>query len=159
MTEQYQLDRSDRLLLRALQDDARATLADLARKINLSVSQTQRRLRRLEDQGFITGYQAALDSAAVGLEVTAYVEVTLSRQNTDSAEQFHEAVQGIDAILECHRVSGDADYLLRVVAPSLKEYSSFAQTTIMDIPQVDRLRSLVVFESPKDSRRLPIPGI
>ena len=150
------LTRADGQILAMLQKDARATLADLAEAAHLSVSQTQRRLKRLEERGVISGYSARVDPAALGLEVQAYAEVTLTRQDTDSVQRFHEAVQRIPEIIECHRVSGDADYLLRVLAPDLKGYSRLAQTVIVAIPEVDRLRSLIVFESFKNTVEVPL---
>lgn len=156
MPDSPSLSRADTRILRHLQQHARATLAEIAEAASLSVSQTQRRLKRLEESGVITGYAARVDAAAVGLEVEAYVQVTLNRQDTDSVQSFHTAVQSIPEIIECHRVSGDADYLLRVVAPDLKGYSRLAQTTIVAIPQVDRLRSLIVFESFKNTSEVPL---
>lgn len=150
------LSRADHAILGLLQQNSRATLAELASAAHLSVSQTQRRLKRLERQRVITAYAARLDAASVGLEVEAFVEVTLKKQDTQSVQRFHETVRGIPEIIECHRVSGDADYLLRVVAPDLKGYSRLAQTTIVAIEEVDRLRSLIVFESFKNTTELPL---
>ena len=149
-------NRTDCQILGILQKNARATLAEIAEAAHLSVSQTQRRLKRLEEKGVIVGYAARVDAAAVGLEVEAYAEVTLKKQDTGSVQRFHSAVQEIPEIIECHRVSGDADYLLRVVAPDLKGYSRLAQTTIVAIPEVDRLRSLIVFESFKNTTEIPL---
>lgn len=156
MADHPPLSRADALILATLQKDARATLAEVADAAHLSVSQTQRRLKRLEKAGVITGYAARVDTAAVGLEVEAFAEVTLNRQDTKSVQRFHDAVRAIPEIIECHRVSGDADYLLRVVAPDLKGYSRLAQTTIVAIPEVDRLRSLIVFESFKNTTEVPL---
>lgn len=149
-------NRADCQIIAILQKNARATLAEIADAAHLSVSQTQRRLKRLEEAGVILGYVARVDATAVGLEVEAYAEVTLNRQDTDSVQRFHSAVQAIPEIIECHRVSGDADYLLRVVAADLKGYSRLAQTTIVAIPEVDRLRSLIVFESFKNTTEIPL---
>lgn len=156
MPDHIALTRADARILALVQRDARATLADIAEAAHLSVSQTQRRLKRLEQSGVIAGYAARVDPAAVGLEVVAYAEVTLTRQDTDSVQRFHDAVQAIPEIIECHRVSGDADYLLRVLAPDLKGYSRLAQTTIVAIPEVDRLRSLIVFETFKNTTEIPL---
>lgn len=156
MTANSTLKPADSQILQFLQRNGRATLAEIAEAAHLSVSQTQRRLRRLEEHGVITGYAARVDPAMAGLEVEAYAEVTLNRQDTDSVQRFHDAVQAIPEIIECHRVSGDADYLLRVVAPDLKGYSRLAQTTIVAIPEVDRLRSLIVFESFKNTTEIPL---
>jgi len=146
----------DRCLIEILQNNARTTLAEMAEQVHLSISQTQRRLKRLEEDGVIRGYSARIDAAAVGMGVMTFAEVTLKNQATDSAEKFHRAIRDIPQILECHRVSGDCDYLLKILSADLKEYSRFAQTTLMAIPQVNRLRSLIVFESPKDTAHVPV---
>lgn len=151
-----ELDKTDRKILDVLQSDARATLSDLATTVHLSVSQAQRRLKRLESSEAITAYVARVDPTALGLEVAAFVEVTLESQGTASAEGFHQAVSRIPEITECHRISGSADYLLRVVTTDLKAYSRLAQTVLLAIPGVDRLRSNIVFESPKDTTKLPV---
>lgn len=156
MSVSIKINRADSQILACLQHDGRATLAEIAAAAHLSVSQTQRRLKRLEENGVISGYTARVSPAAIGLEVEAYAEVTLSKQDTNSVLRFHDAIQAIPEIIECHRVSGDADYLLRVVAPDLKGYSRLAQMTIVAIPEVDRLRSLIVFESFKNTSQLPL---
>lgn len=150
------LGRVDRSLIQILQNNARATLAEMAEQVHLSISQTQRRLKRLEEDGVIRGYSARIDAAAVGLGVMTFAEVTLKTQTTDSADKFHSAIRDIPQILECHRVSGDSDYLLKILSADLQEYSRFAQTTLMAIPQVNRLRSLIVFESAKDTAIIPV---
>ncbi len=150
------IDKTDRKILAAIQVNARATLSDLADSVHLSVSQVQRRLKRLENTNVITAYIARLDPAALGFEVAAFAEVTLKTQDTNAAEAFHRAVHLIPEIVECHRISGDADFLLRVVATDLKGYSRLAQTKILAVPEVARLRSNIVFESPKDTTELPV---
>lgn len=152
------IDKADRAILAALQTDSRATLADLAAVAHLSVSQVQRRVKRLEEDDLIAEYTARLNAAKLGYEVAAFVEVTLNAQDTSAAEAFHQAVRRIPEITECHRVSGDADYLIRVVATDLKGYSRLAQEKILGITQVHRIRSHIVFESPKDTTALPLTG-
>ncbi len=150
------LDQIDAKILTLLQDDARATLNEISSQVHMSTSQVQRRIRRLEEAAVVLGYTARIDAAAVGLEVGAFVEVTLDAQDARAADAFHKAIRAIPEVLECHRVSGDADYLLRIVTEDLKGYSSFAQETILAIPQVGRLRSMIIFESPKDTTTLPL---
>lgn len=150
------LDDADRELLSFLQVSARATLSEMAAHIHLSVSQTQRRLKRLEERGAVLAYVARLDPEQIGLGVMAYVDVVLRSQETNAAENFHRAIEQIPHVVECHRVSGDSDYLLKVVAGDLKSYSRLAQTAIMAIPEVERLQSRIVFETAKDGAPLPV---
>lgn len=150
------LNPTDRRILSVLQTHGRATLSDIAEVVNLSTSQVQRRIKHLEHTGVITGYLARVAGVKAGYQVGAFVEVTLKEQDTASAQAFHDAVQRMTRVLECHRVSGDADYLLRVVAKDLQDYSKLAQESIKAIPQVDRLRSLIIFESPKDTTVIPL---
>jgi Lrp/AsnC family leucine-responsive transcriptional regulator len=150
------LDDIDRHLLQFLQVDARATLAEMSAHIHLSVSQTQRRLKRLEASGVVRGYAALLDRGQLDHGVMAFVDVVLRSQENDSADSFHDAIDRIPEVLECHRVSGDADYLLKVVATDLQGYSRLAQGKILAIPEVDRLQSRIVFESSKNDTALPV---
>ena len=150
------LDDADRQLLGFLQVSARATLSEMAAHIHLSVSQTQRRLKRLEEGGVVMAYTARVDPERIGLGVMAFVDVVLRSQDTNAAENFHEAIAQIPHVVECHRVSGDSDYWLKVVARDLKTYSRLAQTTIMAIPEVERLQSRIVFETAKDGAALPL---
>jgi len=154
--KEYRVDRTDLRILRALQNNARAPLHELAETAHLSVSQTQRRVRQLENAGVIQGYSVRINALDVGLNVVAYAEITLARQDTESATRFHEAVQSIPEVQECHRVSGTADYLLKILAPDLPGYSSLAQRTILAIPEVDKITTMIVFESAKNTSEIPL---
>lgn len=156
ISDHLSIDRADVRILTALLEDARATLADLSEASHLSISQAQRRLRKLEQLGVIMCYQPRINPSAIGLGISAYVEITLKNQETDFAERFHAAIQQVPEVIECHRVSGEADYLAKVYAPDLKTYSKLAQTSILAIPEVDRLTSKIVFESPKEAAALPL---
>jgi Lrp/AsnC family transcriptional regulator, leucine-responsive regulatory protein len=151
------LDGFDWRILGALQDDARMSNIALAERVLLSPSQCARRLQRLEEAGVIRGYAALLDPDRIGLSVAAYISITLEKHGAFTAEAFREAVQRHPEIVECCAVTGDADYELRVVAPDLKDLSRFIMDSLMRIDGVSAIRSRIVLDTIKDSRRLPLP--
>jgi Lrp/AsnC family leucine-responsive transcriptional regulator len=157
MTEQ-KLDFFDRRILLAVMGNARMSNVALAKHVNLSPSQCARRLQALERRGVVRGYSAQLDLASVGLGVTAFVTVTMEKHGQAQAQAFHDAVQSVDEILECQLVTGDGDYLLRVVAPNLTAFSSLMTEQLMRLPGVANLRSSIALTPIKDSARLPIPA-
>lgn len=150
------LDFFDRRILLALQDDARLSNVALGRRINLSASQCARRLQALERRGVVRGYAVRLDLASVGFGVTAFVTVTLEKHGQSQARAFHDAVQDVAEILECQLVTGDGDYLLRVVAPDLTAFSALMTDRLMRLPGVANLRSSIALTAVKDTARLPI---
>ena len=149
------LSRTDKKLLASLQDNGRARLADLAELAHLSISQTQRRVRQLEDSGIIEAYSARINSTALGYESIVLVEVRLKYQGSEATNEFHAAVEDTPEILECYRISGDADYMLKVIARDLKDYSRFAQDVLMNIPQIERLQSHIILEPIKETTTVP----
>lgn len=151
------LDRIDRRILACLQENARLTHVELSEQVNLSASQCQRRVRRLEEMGVIQGYGARIDAEAVGLGLTAFVSVSLGKHGENPAARFAQAIRGIPEILECHAVTGEADYLLRVMAPDLKGFSDFLLHRLMSLPGVDSVKSSVALEPIKTTTALPIP--
>ena len=116
------LDAADRVILDVLRRDGRATVAELASATGLSASACSRRLRRLEDQKVIRGYRAIIDPAADGRGLTAFVAVRLVRHQREHIQRFQEGAQKIPEVVECHHVTGNFDYLLRVEVPDLPAY-------------------------------------
>ncbi|MEO3434445.1 Lrp/AsnC family transcriptional regulator [Inquilinus sp. CAU 1745] len=151
------LDAFDRRILTALMEDGRLTNVALSEVVHLSPSQCSRRVQRLEEAGILQGYTARIDPAAVGLGVTALVSVTLEKHGRNPATDFHEAVAAAPEILECAMTTGDADYLLRVVAPDLRRFSRFLMDHLMRVPGVQHVRSSIVLESIKSTTSLPLP--
>lgn len=150
------LDATDRRILNALQENARLSNVELSEQVHLSPSQCHRRLKRLEDAGVVAGYAARLDPEAVGLGVTAFVSVTLGKHGENPAARFADAVRVIPEILECHSVTGEADYLLRVAAADLKAFSDFLMHELMRLPEVDAVRSSIALECIKAPTALPL---
>ncbi|HXH04283.1 MAG TPA: Lrp/AsnC family transcriptional regulator [Candidatus Competibacteraceae bacterium] len=152
-----ELDGYDRRLLLALQEDARQSHVALAEKVNLSPTQCARRLQRLEQAGLVRGYAALLEPEALGLAVLAFVTVNLDKQGERAMRAFHDAVRAMPQILECFSVTGEGDYLLRVVMPDLRSLSRFLMEELMRVPGVREIRSTVVLEEIKSTTRLPLP--
>ena len=122
------MDEKDKQIIVALQRDGRLTNQQLSELVNLSPSPCLRRLRRLEASGIITGYTAIVDEGAYGLPITAFVRVRLDRHSKDVVEGFEKQVREMDKVLDCYVMTGDADYLLRVLVASLQEYEQFVRS-------------------------------
>lgn len=152
------LDRSDRLLLAAVQADARLTLAELAERVHLSPSPCWRRLKQLEARGLIRGYHARLDPARLGWGVTAFVHIMLENHSPTLGSRFEEAVQDIPEVLACHNVSGQYDFLLQVVARDLNGFGDFARDVLRALPGVKEINSSFALKTVKSAMALPIPG-
>lgn len=152
----FDLDAFDVAILRALQADARLSNVALSLQINLSPSQCSRRLQRLENMGVISGYGVVLDQAVLGLDVTALVSITLERHGESPATALHEAVLDMPEVLECLLMTGDADYQLRVVVPTLQDFSRFVLDRLMKLPGVASIRSAIVLEAVKPMGPLPL---
>jgi DNA-binding Lrp family transcriptional regulator len=153
------LDRYDLVLLDALQRDANATNATLGTIVNLSASQISRRLQRLNESGLIAGYAALLDPVAIGLGVTAFANVLLERHGRTESAAFESAVAAIPEVLECHSVTGDADYFLRIVAPDLQAFSELMMSRVLRLPGVAHVKSSIALQKVKQTHVLPLDHV
>jgi Lrp/AsnC family leucine-responsive transcriptional regulator len=149
------LDVFDLRLLAALQADGRAANAALAETVGLSASQVSRRLARLEAEGVIAGYAALLRPEAVGLSVLAFSSISLERQ-AEAMDGFEAAVRRFPEILECYSVTGEADFVLRIVAKDLKAFADFLSQRLLRIPGVRSVRSSIVLHQIKHTTALPL---
>lgn len=127
------MDDKDKQIIAALQQDGRLTNQELSERVNLSPSPCLRRLRLLEEKGVIKGYTAIVDEQAYGLPTTAFVRIRLERHTKKVVETFEKEVRAIDTILDCYVMTGDADYLLRVLVESLQDYERFVRTRLHKI--------------------------
>jgi DNA-binding Lrp family transcriptional regulator len=135
------IDKLDRELLRLVQADGRLTNAELAQRIGLSPSAAFRRLQRLEQSGVISGYSATLDGEAIGKPTTVFIEVTLASQVSTALDAFERAVSACEDVLECHLMSGDFDYLLRVAVADMRDYERVHRQRVAAFPHVARIRT------------------
>ncbi len=145
-------DPIDERILRVLAAEGRVANAVLADRVGLSPSACSRRVAALERGGAIRGYRAVLAPEARGAGFTAYVTVGLSLHTKGAQEAFERAVAGARQVRECHNVTGEAEYLLRVETADLRDYKSFHTDILGTLPQVARITTLVVMGSPKDER-------
>ncbi|MGW7412943.1 Lrp/AsnC family transcriptional regulator [Streptomyces sp. NPDC054863] len=149
------MDALDRKILTELQLDGRLTITELAARVQLSVSPCHRRLRDLEREGAIRGYQAVIDPAAVGLNFEALVFVTLRWEAPDTVAAFESAVADIPHVLQAQRLFGEPDYLLRVATADLVAFQQLYDQQLARLPGVQRLTSTLVMKNVIDTRPLP----
>lgn len=150
------LDHVDKSLLRHLQTHGRATNAELAEAARLSDSACFRRVRALEAEGVITGYAATVDPRAVGLALTVYVSITLDSQAKDVLSAFEAAVAEAPEIMECHLMTGQADYILRVVAADVDDLERLHASVLTRLPGVARINSSIALRTVVRRTALPV---
>lgn len=150
------MDTFDIKLLDALQSDGRLTNNDLAERVGLSASQCSRRRAALEDDGIIASYHAHLSAAALGLAVTAFVEIKLSTHSPANSKRFMTLIDSLDAVQEACALTGDADYLVKVVVPDLAALARLLSDVFLAHASVEHVRSSVVLDRLKSTSRLPL---
>jgi DNA-binding Lrp family transcriptional regulator len=150
------LDPIDLRLLAALQQHGRASNLELAEAVKLSPAQTLRRHRRLEELGVIKRYETRLDPQALGFGVVAFIQVTMERGHMRELVKFKELVAKLPQVQECYSVTGDIDYVLKVVARDLKALSEFLLDTLMRAPGVSSVHSIVCLDELKGTSAMPL---
>ncbi|MBT8078099.1 MAG: Lrp/AsnC family transcriptional regulator [Gammaproteobacteria bacterium] len=145
------IDKKDAKILQLLQEDGRMPWVELGERVNLSASACQRRVQALLDRGVIEGIAARTNPAALGYEIEAYVSVHVERQDVGRAKKFRNVIQKYPEVQTCHMMSGEVDYLLRVVAPDLKSYGRFVEEKILAMPGVKDASSSIVLDRIKTS--------
>ena len=150
------LDRVDRRILDELQANARISNQDLAKRVGLSSAPCWRRLRRLEEEGFIASYATLLSPSAVGLPILAYAQITLENHHPESVRQFDQLIAQRPEVLECHSMSGTNDYLLRIVAGSMEAYERFLSTHVLQTKAVRSVNTSFVLRTKKFTTCLPL---
>lgn len=145
------LDRFDQSILSELARDGRISITDLAKRIGLSKSPTQARLRRLEETGIIIGYRALLDPIRLGLDHVAFVEVRLSDTREAALTAFNMAVARVSEIEQAHMIAGNFDYLLKVRTRDMTDYRKFLGEVISTLPYVANTSTYVAMEAVKET--------
>ena len=151
------LDRIDRRLLARLQLDGRTSVSQLAREVNLTVTPTLERVRRLEAGGYIEGYFARLNPGKLGLGLLAYVEVSLDRTTPDAFDRFKQVALAHDEVMECHMVAGGFDYLLKIRVTDMESYRRFLGDRIASVRGVQTTHTYFVMEEVKSTHRIVVP--
>lgn len=144
-------------MLRLLQQDAGLSNAALGELLSLSVTPCWRRRKRLEEEGYIRDYQANLDRRRLGFDVLAFVQVRFDMHGDEAPDRFERAMQGQPEVLACHKITGDADYLMQIVAVDLEGYSDFVERVLRKQPGIASIQSSLALREVKATSRMPVP--
>lgn len=152
------LDKFDLAILRELQQDGRLSNAELAARVGLSAAPCWRRVRALEEAGFITGYRAILDRQKIGLGVLAFVRLDAERNSGNVTRELEEAIRAIPEIIACHYISGTGTFELQVVSQDLASFSAFARDVLLNLPNVKDVHTSFSLGEVKAGGALPLDG-
>jgi DNA-binding Lrp family transcriptional regulator len=150
------LDKFDIAILHELQADGRLTNAELANRVGLSAAPCWRRVRALEEAGFILGYRAEINRTQIGLGVLAFVRIDAERNSGDALRQMETAIRDIPEIVSCHYISGSGTFELQVVCPDLNHFSRFAREELINLPNVKDLHTSFSLGEVKAAGALPL---
>ena len=150
------IDRTDRKILALLQEDARLTNNDIAERIHLSPSQCSRRRARLERDGLIAGYHARIDGEKAGFGLVNFISVTLSTHNRNNAARFADLMARLPEVQEAHSLTGEMDYILKVVTKDLRGLSDFVNETLLPHEAVQNVKTSIVLQTLKETSALPL---
>ncbi len=152
-----ELDKYDLKILRAIQANAEISMVDLGEKIGLSHTPCWRRMKRLEEDGFIRQRVTLLDSKKLDLGVSVHAYITIKSHDEDSLTAFESAVQNVKEIVECYSITGEKDYLLRIVVASVDRYERLLKETLVHLPNVASVNSVFALKQVKYTTQLPLP--
>jgi Lrp/AsnC family leucine-responsive transcriptional regulator len=152
------LDATDWKILSRLQDDARVSNVELAKAVHLSPSPCLSRVRALEEAGVIGRYVTLLDPLKIGLQVSVFIQVSLEKQMRNALDTFESSVLARDEVMECYLMTGDADYLLRVIVPDVQSIERFIVDYLAKIPGVSSIKSSFALKQVKYKTALPLPA-
>ncbi|BCB60420.1 AsnC family transcriptional regulator [Halomonas sp. A020] len=150
------LDNVDAHIIDSLQADGRLSIAKLAERLGMSEATCWRRHKRLEELGVIEGYQATLNRRKLGGNVLAFVQITCTQHSEAATAEFERIIQASSRVLSCHNTTGEADFLLQVVAKDLDDYSHFVETVLRQLPGVSSIRSNLSLREMKATSHLPV---
>jgi len=152
---EYKMDKIDLKILKLLQQNSKITNLDLSRKIGLSPAPTLERVKKLEQSGIIQSYHAKVDSKLMGLNVQTFVLVNLAWQKPNALENFLTKVKNVPEITECYIITGDADFILKLVCKDIPTYEKLLFKTLSQIDEIERLKTLMTLSKVKKEKVLP----
>lgn len=152
-----QLDDTDRELLRLLQDDGTLSSAALGERLSMTVTPCWRRRKRLEELGIIKDYQANLDRRKLGYDVMAFAQVRFGNHSANAPDEFEQVILKLPQVLSCHKVTGEADYVLTVLANDLESYGRFVEEVLRRQPGIASIQSSLALREVKAVSRIPVP--
>lgn len=152
----YTLDKTDLKILKILQQDAKITNLQLSTEIGLSPAPTLERVKKLEAAKLIKGYYTQLDNEALGIGISAIIQITLTRQVENAISNFKKEINKIPEIMECYQVTGNADYVLIVMLKDIRDFEALISQKLSKMEEIGQMQTMVVLSKPKDSKVLPI---
>ncbi len=156
MAKNQQLDELDIKILKIIQENSQKTLKEIAEQVNLSLSPTHDRVKRLESDGYIQGYVGLLNRKKLNLGLLVHCQVTLEKQNSRNFREFEDAIREFPEITSCHLVSGNFDYYLNVVSSDVERYNQFFQEKLAVLPSIAHISTIFVLDEIKQTTALPI---
>jgi DNA-binding Lrp family transcriptional regulator len=153
------LDDIDKKILHILQNNGRITNKNLAEQLNLSPPPTLERVKKLEKNGYIKQYVALLDEESINIATTMFVQISLKHHQLKSIDQFREKMLQFEDVMECYHVTGDSDYLLKVVSKDTKDFEQFIVNKLSTIDSIDKIKSSVVLRNIKQQTQFPLTHI
>ncbi|MBL7884104.1 MAG: Lrp/AsnC family transcriptional regulator [Bacteroidia bacterium] len=153
---QLNLDKLDLKILKILQENAKITNLQLSEEIGLSPAPTLERVKKLEKQKLIKGYYTQLDNEALGIGITAIIQITLTRQVENAIVTFKKEINKIPEIMECYQVTGNADYVLIVMLKDIRAFEELISQRLSKMEEIGQMQTMVVLSKPKDSKILPL---
>jgi len=152
----YSPDKTDLKILRILQENAKITNLQLSAEIGLSPAPTLERVKKLENAKLIRGYYAQLDQEALGIGISAIIQITLTRQVENAISNFKKEINKIPEIMECYQVTGNADYVLIVMMKDIRDFEALISQKLSKMEEIGQMQTMVVLSKPKDSKVLPV---
>jgi len=152
------LDPIDQKILELLQENGRITNTEIAKQVGMSPSPTLERVKKLERNGYIQRYVALINPEKVGIKCFTYIEVTLVRHGKEAVRRFMKSITEMNEVLECHHITGEADFLLKVATRDIPAYEDFILHKLTGLPDVQHLKTLVVLSTLKQETKIPING-
>lgn len=151
----YRFDALDLAIIKILQENSKITNLELSKQVGLSPAPTLERVKKLEAAGIIQSYHAAINAQAIGLSVKTFVLVSLAWNKENALNNFLEKIRAIDEIVECYIVTGEADFMMKIICRDLQDYEKLMFKTLSQIEEIERLKTLMTLSTVKESRILP----
>lgn len=155
----YSLDKIDTQILALLQKDSNRTTKSIAKTLGLTTSPIFERIKKLEKEGFIKKYVAVLDNKKIGLKLTVFIGITLQGHTRSFLEKFVKEINNFPEVVECHRVSGNYDYLLKLVVEDIEAYETFIISKLTLLPYLGNVQSLITLSTGKETNEIDLSGV
>ncbi|AUC83444.1 Lrp/AsnC family transcriptional regulator [Lacinutrix sp. Bg11-31] len=155
----HALDKIDTQILNILQTDSNRTTKSIAKELGMTTSPIFERIKKLEKEGYIKKYVAVLDNKKIGLKLTVFIGITLQGHTRSYLEKFVKEINNFPEVVECHRVSGNFDYLLKLVVEDIEAYETFIITKLTLLPYLGNVQSLITLSTGKETNVIDLSGV